>query len=651
MAKREKRRAERLMRETGLVVHKEIFKSKSLESCRLLLSAKENYFSEKIAEIGTDQKQLYKITNNLLGKDCGPIFPTLDNKEEMANEFGRFFIGKISTIRDQLAISKENLGLGELSADMIFCGQPLDCFALTTETEVRKLIMRSAPKSCELDPIPTHILKQSIDVLLPIITTIINKSLSESSVPSSFKEAVVRPLLKKQGLDNEVLKNYRPVSNLSFLSKILEKVVNARLEHHLVSNNLQDTYQSAYRVYHSTETALLKVHHDIVTALDSNSCAVLLMLDLSAAFDVIDHSILVKRLKFSYGIGGDALAWIESYLTNRYQRVAVLSSASADFQLNYGVPQGSVLGPKLYCMFSKPICEICRKHGMSFHSYADDTQVYMVVKPSLAWDTITRRLQACLSDISDWMKTNMLKLNQDKTELIIFSPKNRLGAFENCKINFDGQIIDATSCVRNLGVLFDRTLTLDDQISSISKQCFYQLRNIGRIRKLISENACKTLVCSLVTSRLDYGNALLYGLSSSSLSKLQRIQNTAARIITRTKKHDHITPVLIALHWLPVEFRIQYKLVLTVFKALREMSPAYIQNLVDVYFPSRSLRSENSRFLVKPKARTKFYGNRRFDVSAAELWNSLPAVLRLEENLTSFKKLLKTHLFKLAFYN
>lgn len=110
----------------------------------------------------------------------------------MGNEFGRFFIGKISTIRDQLAISKENLGLGELSADMIFCGQPLDCFALTTETEVRKLIMRSAPKSCELDPIPTHILKQSIDVLLPIITTIINKSLSESSVPSSFKEAVVR---------------------------------------------------------------------------------------------------------------------------------------------------------------------------------------------------------------------------------------------------------------------------------------------------------------------------------------------------------------------------------------------------------------------------------------------------------------------------
>lgn len=122
-----------------------------------------------------------------------------------------------------------------------------------------------------------------------------------------------------------------------------------------MSNNLQDTYQSAYRVYHSKETALLKVHHDIVTALYSNSCAVLLILDLSAAFDVIDHSILVKRLKFSYGKGGDALAWIESYLTNRHQRVAVLSSTSADFQLNYGVPQVSVLGPKLYCMFSKPI--------------------------------------------------------------------------------------------------------------------------------------------------------------------------------------------------------------------------------------------------------------------------------------------------------
>ena len=178
---------------------------------------------------------------------------------------------------------------------------------------------------------------------------------------------------------------------------------------------------------------------------------------------------------------------------------------------------------------------------------------------------------------------------------------------------------------------------MDDQISSISKQCFYQLRNIGRIRKYITESACKTLVCSLVTSRLDYGNVLLYGLSSGSLSRLQRIQNTAARIITRTKKQDHITPVLISLHWLPVEFRIQYKILITVFKALQGMSPLYIEDLVNLYFPARSLRSQNSRCLVQPRARTKSYGNRHFDVSATALWNSLSSVMRHGQNLNSFK--------------
>jgi hypothetical protein len=141
--------------------------------------------------------------------------------------------------------------------------------------------------------------------------------------------------------------------------------------------------------------------------------------------------------------------------------------------------------------------------------------------------------------------------------------------------------------VKNLGVFFDSVLNMDHQIRNITKSCYHQLRNIGHIRPSISESACKTLVCSLVTFRLDYGNALLYGICTSSLTKLQRIQNTAARIITRTKKHDHITPVLVNLHWLPVEHRIQYRLLLQTFKAVNGTSPLYIQELVQVYTPSR----------------------------------------------------------------
>jgi hypothetical protein len=243
-------------------------------------------------------------------------------------------------------------------------------------------------------------------------------------VPTSFKGAIVRPLLKKPGLDKDIPKNYRPVSNFPFISKVLEKVVERRLENHLASNYLHDRVQSTYHAGHSTETALLRVHHDITCALDKNRCAVLVMLNLSAAFDVIDHTILRKRLEYSFGISGGVLQWLLSYLQDRTQRIAIGSVLSNEFHLQCGVPQGSLLGPKLYCIFSKPIAAICRRHNMSYHFYADDTQLYLVFEPLENWIDISKRLEDCLTDISSWMCSNMLKLNEDKTEVMLFATKH-----------------------------------------------------------------------------------------------------------------------------------------------------------------------------------------------------------------------------------
>ena len=171
---------------------------------------------------------------------------------------------------------------------------------------------------------------------------------------------------------------------------------------------------------------------------------------------------------------------------------------------------------------------------------------------------IANRLERCLSDIQDWMQNNILKLNQDKTELIIFTPKRMANEFTGRKLAFGGSVISNASCVKNLGVFFDSKLSMDCQINSVTRSCYFHLRNIGRIRSLITEDACRTLVRSLVTSRLDYGNALLFGLNATSLQKLQKVQNTAARLVTRLRKHEHITPILITLHWLPVAYRAQY---------------------------------------------------------------------------------------------
>ncbi|KAK3082746.1 hypothetical protein FSP39_004177 [Pinctada imbricata] len=641
--KREKRKAERTWRRTGLSVHYQIYIDKCIQNSNLLYQSKCEFYSTKIEECGSDQRSLYKITNKLLGKKQDVGLPSCDDDHELANKFGIFFHDKVKKIRNESTSEcngEQNLA-SNLSVDKGF----LTNFEGTTSDEVEKIIMRAPNKSCILDPIPTCFVKENISIFAPSIAGIINKSLTDSEVPKSFKQAVVNPLLKKPGLDIENFKNYRPVSNLSFLSKVLEKVVAKRLNEHLESNGLLDSLQSAYRKCHSTETALLRVHHDIATALDNNSCAVLMMLDLSAAFDLIDHDILFSRLKNTFGITESALDWISSYLNGRSQRIIINSSLSECQPLEIGVPQGSVLGPKIYCMISLPIAEICKNHGINYHIYADDAQVYLVFRPTESWINISSRLISCLNDIRNRMKSNRLKLNEDKTELIVFAPKYRSNDFSEFSISFGVDIIHQASHVKNLGVIFDKSLNFEKQCNSISRSCYIQLRNIGRVRPFLTEDEAKTLVHALVTSRLDYGNALLHNINSCLINKLQKVQNVAARIVTRTKKREHITPALIELHWLPVFFRCQYKLIVYVFKALHGSTPVYWSELTEEYRPKRNIRSQATRQLVVPRVRTKIYGERRFDKSAATLWNDLPTHLRGLDSIDAFKKVLKIFLF------
>nr|XP_022297089.1 uncharacterized protein LOC111106637 isoform X5 [Crassostrea virginica] len=271
------------------------------------------------------------------------------------------------------------------------------------------------------------------------------------------------------------------------------------------------------------------------------------------------------------------------------------------------------------------------------------------VEPRQNWEDVSDKLTRCLSDIRKWMCTNLLKLNQDKTELMVFVPRRSKFVNKNFNINFDGNIICDTESVKNLGMYLDKSLTMEKQCSSVARSCYMHLRRIGSIRPFITEDACKILVNSLVTSRLDYGNALLYGINKQLTNKLQRIQNTTARIITRTRKHDHITPVLINLHWLPVDRRILYKILLNVFKCLNNLAPGYLTELVIPYNPTRVLRSVTANLLTVPSVRTKTYGERRFDKAASTLWNNLPIQLRNAKNIECFKRLLKTHFFRQAY--
>jgi hypothetical protein len=221
-----------------------------------------------------------------------------------------------------------------------------------------------------------------------------------------------------------------------------------------------------------------------------------------------------------------------------------------------------------------------KKHNLTYHCYADDTQLYVTIEPTDSWDDVRTIMEACVNDISTWMSNNKLKLNQNKTELIVFSSKYKTTDTSQMYINVGDSKVQAVDSVRNLGIILDKNMSMEKQVNSISKSCFYQIRNIGQIRQYLSKDACKTITQALVTSRLDYGNALLHGLPQSLLNRLQRVQNCAARLVARISKRDHITPVLYDLHWLPVQYRIKYKILLYTYKALNGVAPAYLTNLI-----------------------------------------------------------------------
>ena len=356
-ARKEKRKCERKWRATKLNVHKQIFREACDQLFKVITAAKKDHLSQRIAESSESQKALFSCVDHLLHRSRASVLPDVNNMEELAESFAAFFEEKIRKIRDELEAAQKDEEKFTTALDDAPVPN-LVSFPPVTAEVLRKIILKAPTKSCQLDPIPTKILKECIEPLLPVLLKIINSSLATSTVPEVFKQASITPLLKKPSLDRNVLKNYRPVSNLPFLSKILEKVVSNALSEHRSKNSLDIPLQSAYRQHHSTETALLKVHNDVLRALDRKECVFLVLLDLSAAFDTVDHGQLKVCLEQQFGVSHAALQWLDSYLSERQQAVTVNGTGSETRTLKYGVPQGSVLGPELFKDYASPLSSV-----------------------------------------------------------------------------------------------------------------------------------------------------------------------------------------------------------------------------------------------------------------------------------------------------
>ncbi len=391
---------------------------------------------------------------------------------------------------------------------------------------------------------------------------------------------------------------------------------------------------------------MLRAKNDIMNSFDKQQVMLLLLLDLSAAFDTIDHTILLNRLSERCGIKGTCLKWFASYLSGRTQVVKINDTTSEIKDVVFGVPQGSVLGPILFTIYMTPLGALIEECGLKRQTFADDTGIYHAISPKdrISQNATIDKIGDGIKRVTSFMKSNKLKVNDDKTIFMLLGTKYWLSKLDLKEFKMGNTCIEPVNKTKNLGIIFDKEMTMHEHVNYICKRGFYHVKDLFSLRKFLDEKDTNTAAHAFVTSILDYGNSLLYGISGYLIDKLQVLQNAAVRAVKKKRKLDHISEDRMSINWLPVEARIKFKYLLTAWKCMNNKAPEYLKELL---VRRNDTRLQYRNTLITPKTNNKTHGDIAFSKAAPLLWNELPHELRNTEKLETFKKRLKTHLFNI----
>ena len=447
-----------------------------------------------------------------------------------------------------------------------------------------------------------------------IFYTLLTLLLYRAHFRLSWKLATVVPLHKSGSTDDA--NNFRPISLLPALSKICEKIVCIQLSSYLSLCHVLSSSQYAYRKCHSTEDALVDAVEWITRRVDGGHVVAVTSIDLSRAFDSVDHGVLLTKLEW-YGI--DA-RWFESYLGDRRQ---VVRGGSLSLPLSHGVPQGSLVGPILFSIFTNDLPSYL-PHGRLV-SYADDTQLLDSAHPDNLSTLISRQEETLLT-VKSYFTSNSLKMNPSKTSLILVGTAQNLKKTSSFSINIAGHILTPSPSVKMLGVTLDRSLSWEEHITSVVKKCNSVLVCLYKIRHHLTPEARKLLIQAHVFPHILYCLSVWGGAAACHLDRIQKLFNFGARIVTGARMRDHISPVLESLGWLGVRDLVVHRDCIGVFRALSDpQAPLAIRSLfsrrADV--SQRATRATVAGELELPALRLSL-SRRMFSYRAASSWNRLP---------------------------
>ena len=491
----------------------------------------------------------------------------------------------------------------------------------------------SSSRAVGLDEVPILAVRRCFAVIGPLLLHIINTSIASGIFPEMWKVACVLPLHKAG--DRNLAQNYRPISLLPVMSKIAERVVCTQLSNYLTKNNLQSNHQYAYRCGHSTEDAVLDAISWATNEIDKGQLASVTTIDLSKAFDSVDHDVLLMKLAW-YGIPSH---WFRSYLSGRGQMVR---GGCEIRPVRFGVPQGSILGPILFSVVVADLpCFLSHGHLVC---YADDTQLLDSSPPDS--DSLLQlkiRLQKTLTSVHNWFKTNSLKMNASKTDFILLGTKSTLRKANKFTFSFCNNSFESSNTIRMLGVTVDQLLSWDQHISVVVRRCYCILLSLNRFRRHFSTEALITIIRAHVFSQILYCLPLWGGASQQQLYRIQKVINFAARVVTGVKRRDHITPALNSLHWSRIGQLVEERDCLKVYHALHDdNAPAAMQSLFTrrSEVATRETRLTCTEQLHLPKVRLSAT-QKFFSYRAAASWNTLPREAQNAPSLRAFKTALR----------
>ena len=493
---------------------------------------------------------------------------------------------------------------------------------ITLPTVVRLLKQLKNSKSTSIDQLDNYSVKVSAEIIAKPLHHIITLSIMQCKFPTSWKLSKVIPLHKK--LSRLDMKNYRPVAILSPLSKILEKIVFNQMYAYLSKNKIFHENLHGYRHNRSTNTALLTMYDRWTKAASSGKVSGVVLIDLSAAFDLVDHRILCQKLEI-YGLQEDFVSWIKSYLSDRYQAVWIDSKLSEFLHCDTGVPQGSNLGPLFFLIFFNDLPDSV---SSAVDAYADDTTI---TTSANSINAIEDQLNVDCEKVDKWMKSNKLKMNADKTHLLTVGTQRRLNSMpRHLEVSIDGVLVkeEPSGCESLLGCKVQADLKWDTHVSNLKTNLSRRLAGLRCIISLCPKSVRKLLAEGIFNSVLVYCLPLYGGLSKHHVQDIQVLQNKAARMVCNAAVWSRRSTMFENLGWLTFNQLISYHSLILVHKIRRNEDPEHL---------ARNLCRDGRNGRILSQNPVLSLTRNSFCYRASSEWNRLPASLRHEAKLGAFK--------------